>query len=836
MAERLKNLILPEQRVRLPYKLPGAGGRGPNIPVRANRVTHAQRLERQFTDAWKSIEESKAADATVTSVADANGTYLQIKGKAGYDLITKSLEDVRQGVRLISVKSEGEDKTIVATVFIPANKRDFFLKKINKYASQETGIDAIAAVENIQIAVAESLWTSEKSHMPTDEPIWCEVWLRHEKKADAGQVKSSFIEVCSSRNIPMKMNSIHFPERIVMGIYANRNTLLSLLLLSPSLAEFRTMKAPTSFFDELTAQEQNEWIDELRGRIDTTNRSDTSICILDTGVNNGHPLLSEFLADEDVSAVDPSHGTNDNHGHGTKMAGITVFHNLEEQLAATTPVAIKHFIESVKILNQEGAENDKDLYGNITQQAVSLAEINHPKAKRSICMAVTASNDELERAGEPSTWSGAVDALISGAEEEGQQKRLMFVSAGNTTIPEIVESGGYKTAVINHSVEDPGQAWNCITVGAYTEKDELFDTTMRDNYSPLVEGGSLSPFSSSSIGWAKQWPIKPEILCEGGNLAVSNDDPNFYSETADFQLLTTSKDFLTGRPFELISMTSSATAQASWISANILDQYPDLWPETIRALMIHSASWTQRMIDAERITNKSNRSDYRRLLRTCGYGVPNLDRAIWSASNCVNMIIQDELQPYQKKESSVTLNEMHIHDIPWPTDILLELEEAPVKMKVTLSFYIEPGPERIGWKDKYRYPSCGLRFDVNNQGEDDNTFIKRISKAMRDEEETGTYSNDSVRWQLGSQNRRAGSILSDTIESTAAELAENNKIVIYPVSGWWKTRSYLGRCDSKIRYSLVVSIEAPEIETDLYTAIQAQIRTRIPITTEVTAI
>ena len=49
------------------------------------------------------------------------------------------------------------------------------------------------------------------------------------------------------------------------------------------------------------------------------------------------------------------------------------------------------------------------------------------------------------------------------------------------------------------------------------------------------------------------------------------------------------------RPFDIISMTSSAVAQASWMAAKIWSNYPDLWPETVRALMIHSADWTKEM-------------------------------------------------------------------------------------------------------------------------------------------------------------------------------------------------------------------------------------------------
>ena len=86
-------------------------------------------------------------------------------------------------------------------------------------------------------------------------------------------------------------------------------------------------------------------------------------------------------------------------------------------------------------------------------------------------------------------------------------------------------------------------------------------------------------------------------------------------------------------------------------------------------------------------------------------------------NNSVNMIIQDELQPFTKKENVYKMNEMNIHALPWPKNILEALGSTEAELKVTLSYFIEPGPGEIGWKDKYRYQSCGLRFDVINADE-----------------------------------------------------------------------------------------------------------------------
>ena len=57
-------------------------------------------------------------------------------------------------------------------------------------------------------------------------------------------------------------------------------------------------------------------------------------------------------------------------------------------------------------------------------------------------------------------------------------------------------------AIINHSVEDPGQAWNAITVGAYTDKVVIEDPSYEE-FTPLAERGAVSPFSSTSVMWDK---------------------------------------------------------------------------------------------------------------------------------------------------------------------------------------------------------------------------------------------------------------------------------------------------------------------------------------------
>ena len=127
-----------------------------------------------------------------------------------------------------------------------------------------------------------------------------------------------------------------------------------------------------------------------------------------------------------------------------------------------------------------------------------------------------------------------------------------------------------------------------------------------------------------------------------------------------------------------------------------------------------------------------------------------------------------------------------------------------------------------------------IRFEVNNSDESEEDFKKRINKLMReDNEDKGNGSSGSERWTLGKNNRCLGSIHSDIWEGTAADLSQANYIAVYPISGWWKEKNKLEKYNNKIRYSLIISLETPNQEIDLYTPIITQIKSKIPIEVQI---
>ena len=197
------------------------------------------------------------------------------------------------------------------------------------------------------------------------------------------------------------------------------------------------------------------------------------------------------------------------------------------------------------------------------------------------------------------------------------------------------------------------------------------------------------------------------------------------------------------------------------------------------------------------------------------------------------MISQAHLQPYDYENAEAetgrpVTKDMHLYNLPWPVDALHALGDVNVKMRVTLSYFVEPGPGEVGWQDRYRYPSHLLRFALNGPTESEAEFVQRVNRQAREEDEHPGTQGPADHWFFG-KARNVGSIHSDIWEGTATDLAASNLIGIYPAIGWWRERKHLNRVTNDCRYSLVVSIETPSEEIDIYTPVAVQIGVPIEI-------
>ena len=363
-------------------------------------------------------------------------------------------------------------------------------------------------------------------------------------------------------------------------------------------------------------------------------------------------------------------------------------------------------------------------------------------------------------------------------------------------------------------MQDPAHAWNALTVGAFTER-AVIENAEHAGWTPVANSGDLSPFSCTGVTLAARWPNKPDVVFEGGNVAT--DGQAFDAGMADLCLVSTFHRPLE-KLFVLSNATSAAGAQVARIAAIVSADYPSLWPETIRGLVVHSAEWTPAMRAV--VDNAGSRQAVGAAVRRYGFGVPSLSRALRSAADALTLISQSTMHPYQGGKT----REMHLHRLPWPREVLQELAGTEVTLRVTLSYFVEPNPARRGWRTRHRYGSHGLRFDVKTGDESIVEFRRRLNKqAAAEDGGTPTSTSDSAEWTLGDQLRHRGSLHSDIWKGTAAELAERDAIGIYPVSGWWKEQPKRDRSDFGARYALIVSIGTPAEDVDIWTPVAQQV-------------
>ena len=388
-------------------------------------------------------------------------------------------------------------------------------------------------------------------------------------------------------------------------------------------------------------------------------------------------------------------------------------------------------------------------------------------------------------------------------------------------------ANAYPDSLFQWKIHEPSQGSNALTVGAYTAKTRLPPDADYAEARSVAPAGGASPHTTTGSP-ESPWPIKPDIVLEGGNIALSNTIADPDAET--LVTLTTGNRHLT-HPLAWISMTSEAAARAARMAVDVWKTDSSLRPETVHGLLVHSASWTPAMRE------QFGEPD---LFQACGYGVPDLELARGCAAERATVIIEDSMpnsvvasrlkkKPPKKATTSVTEEGrkrlMKVFRMPIPQELLLASPEMNVELRVTLSYFSEPSTYRTTVEH-----GLDLKWDMQGPHESEAAFLERVNDLLRPRGPDGKkvtkvtkrYGN-SFPWEIGIQRRSRGTVQSDRWSGKASMLAGAKLIAVVPILGWWERRPEM--LSREMPFSLIVSV----VSTGIYAAVQTELAAEVLI-------
>lgn len=734
------------------------------------------------------------------------------------DLPGDRLADKRADARFVAV--DPDSGVVVLDVEDPSlryvrRKLDEFLDdtKIGKYGRKNAPLFAL--LEHLRVADHDELAGPEAGKLAADDDTahWFEVGCRGGVRADASETQRSRLQMTRQFKASGidQFEEYEATEQLVFFVRASVRQLREIAARVDCVYEY-----------ELAPPDVRDWLlggHEPARRIATfalvpPPEDAPAVAVLDTGVATRHPMLERAIR-QACSVVPHNLSPEDTHGHGTETAGIALYGDLGGAVDVGR-FAATHWLESARLLVAPGTASTKArqrrYWPKRTLAAVVALENGAAVTRRAFCLTVTARMRKLQ----PTMWSHALDRI---AYNDGRG-RLLCVSAGNARVDDRHVLGGYPSLHLQQAVEDPAQAANVLTVGAFTRRTQLPPERVYAGNAALAPEGGVSPYTSAGtidgLG-------RVDVVLEGGNLAPDGQLPGVGVETLSG--LTTGREH-THRPLSLTWGTSEAAAHAARMAANIWRENPDLRPETVRGLIVHSASWTDAMI------SQFPRLDER--MRICGYGVPDQAFARACAAERATVIVEDEMpnavfervvrkEPPKRETTDPTEEKTRrlakFFRLPIPELSSFPDPDLPIELRVTLSYFGEPNTFR-----RRVYYGLELRWDMQGPQETEDAFRKRINKLAR-RGQRRTSKAKSFPWDVGITRRSRGSVQSDRWRGAASWLAGAKLLAVTPALGWWDRRTELRTLAQP--FSLIVSVVA--VGMDIYTPIETAITLPIEV-------
>lgn len=403
------------------------------------------------------------------------------------------------------------------------------------------------------------------------------------------------------------------------------------------------------------------------------------ITVLDSGVASGHPLLAPAFGD--AQSFVPALDISDETGHGTHIAGLALYGDVEECMQARTFVP-SLWIHSGKILDNNN-ENNSGFVHNHIAEAVRYFRENYG------CRVFNLSFGDRRKPYRGRHVNGLAITLDSLARTEHV---LFIVSSGNfegeENIPRdwVREYPGY-LLTDEARLLDPAPALNVITVGSLARWDATFNSQRYQRTVeevPIARRDQPSPFTRS--GPSVNNAIKPDLVAYGGNRALRARGGGLVER--GLGELSANRDFAAGSPWGERFGTSFAAPHVAHLAAKIFSHVPGAGPDLVRALLVAHARHPSACSDL--FANQESE-----LRRVCGYGQVQSDFLFRSTEAHVTLYAVD----------SIMNKRHHFYEIPIPEDYY---SQGRRRRELTVALAYSPSVRTT----RIDYKACKLSFKV----------------------------------------------------------------------------------------------------------------------------
>ena len=408
----------------------------------------------------------------------------------------------------------------------------------------------------------------------------------------------------------------------------------------------------------------------LLGEVIAPDDDAPGICVLDTGIAAGHPLLAPAIG-ETVNFMAAGELATDVDGHGTRVAGLALYGGVFDTLPNQFEPKLRIF--AGKVFANDGDDETKFVEKSVEEAVQYFVEEYGCKV---FCLAYGDRNKVYD--------GRHIRGLAYTLDRLTRELGVLFVvPTGNLALNELPEDtlDAYPRYFSREEFRllDPATAINAITVGGiaefevdanaqrYPERIESLPVARRHQPSPFTRRGL-------SVGGA----LRPDFVSYGGNIALQRGRGNFGDRRLG--VVSTSNRFADGILFDDACGTSFAAPQVAHLAGNILRFLPTATANTLRAVLGAHA----------RIPGEADLlmgEDQNAKLALCGFGSIDSRHLFESADQAVTLLSED----------AIIAEHHHFYELPTPAEFWIGPKRTR-EITVALAYSPVVKTTRIGYR------------------------------------------------------------------------------------------------------------------------------------------